>query len=152
VDKPEVAVIPITYTHVQMEYYDNSNRYSLYIWYSTSNHDYPASAQEPQHDFNPRCDTIRQKFSYAQSIITYSYIKYPGTSNFILRLLPFLPDPRYSVRFSIKFIGIEGAVFHVSALHRDYRDSITTLSNTAIHRKNANDDILAESCYICLRG
>lgn len=47
---------------------------------------------------------------------------------------------------------MEGIVFDVSALRRDYRDSITQLSNTAVHRKNVDDDIVAESCYICLRG
>lgn len=39
-----------------------------------------------------------------------------------------------------------------SALRRDHRDSITPLSNTAVHRKNVDDDILAESCYIRLKG
>jgi hypothetical protein len=39
-----------------------------------------------------------------------------------------------------------------SALRRDHRDSITQLSNTAVHRKNVDDDMLAESCYICMRG
>ena len=47
---------------------------------------------------------------------------------------------------------MEGIVFDVSALRRDYRDSITQLSNSAVHRKNVDDDMLAESCYICLRG
>ena len=47
---------------------------------------------------------------------------------------------------------MEGIVFDVSALRRDYRDSITQLSNTAVHRKNVDDVMLAESCYICLRG
>jgi hypothetical protein len=47
---------------------------------------------------------------------------------------------------------MEGIVFDASALRRDYRDSITQLSNTAVHRKNVDDDTIAESCYICLRG
>jgi hypothetical protein len=41
-------------------------------------------------------------------------------------------------------------ILDVSALRRDYRDSITQLSNTAVHRKNVDNDMLAESCYICL--
>jgi hypothetical protein len=41
-------------------------------------------------------------------------------------------------------------ILDVSVLRRDYRDSITQLSNTAVHRKNVDNDILAESCYICL--
>jgi len=56
-------------------------------------------------------------------------------SNVLPPLLPFLPDPRHSVHFDI------------SALRRDYRDSITKLSNTAVHRKNVDNDMLA-----CLRG
>jgi hypothetical protein len=39
---------------------------------------------------------------------------------------------------------MEGIVFDASALRRDYRDSITQLSNTAVHRKNVDDDMLAE--------
>ena len=39
-----------------------------------------------------------------------------------------------------------------SALRRDHRDSITPLSNTAVHRKNVDDDMLAESWYIYMRG
>ena len=47
---------------------------------------------------------------------------------------------------------MEGIVLAVSALRRDYRDSITQYSSTAVHRKNVDNDKLAKSCYICLRG
>jgi hypothetical protein len=40
----------------------------------------------------------------------------------------------------------------VSALRRDYRNNITQLPNSAIHRKNVDDGTLAESCYIYLQG
>jgi hypothetical protein len=42
---------------------------------------------------------------------------------------------------------MEGIVLDISALYRNYSDSITQLSNTAIHRKNVDNDMLAESCY-----
>jgi hypothetical protein len=45
---------------------------------------------------------------------------------------------------------MEGIVLDVSALRRHYRDRITQLSNTAVHRKNVDDGVLAEPCYICL--
>jgi hypothetical protein len=47
---------------------------------------------------------------------------------------------------------MEGVVLAVSALRRDYRDCITPLSSTAVHRKNVDNDMLADSCYIRLRG
>jgi hypothetical protein len=47
---------------------------------------------------------------------------------------------------------MERIALDVNALRRDYRDTITQLSNTAVHGKNVDDDMLAESCYICLRG
>ena len=47
---------------------------------------------------------------------------------------------------------MEGIILDVSALRRDYRDIITQLSNTDVHRKNVDNGMLAESCYICLRG
>jgi hypothetical protein len=47
---------------------------------------------------------------------------------------------------------MEGIVFNVSALRKVHRDGITCLSDSAVHRKNIDDDMLAESCYICLRG
>jgi ankyrin repeat protein len=53
---------------------------------------------------------------------------------------------------ALNLLGMEGIVFDASALRRDYRDSIAQLPNTAVHRKNVDDDMLAESCYICLRG
>jgi hypothetical protein len=37
---------------------------------------------------------------------------------------------------------MEGIVFDVSALRRDYRDSISQLSNTAVHRKNVDNDMV----------
>jgi hypothetical protein len=55
-------------------------------------------------------------------------------------------------RFDIEVYTMEGIILDVSALRRDYRDSITQLSNTAVHRKNVDNDMLAESCYFCLRG
>ena len=39
-----------------------------------------------------------------------------------------------------------------SAIHKAYRDSITKLSNSAVHRKNVGDGMLAGDCYICMRG
>jgi hypothetical protein len=37
---------------------------------------------------------------------------------------------------------MEGIVFDVSALHRDYSDSISQLSNTAVHRKNVDNNMV----------
>ena len=47
---------------------------------------------------------------------------------------------------------MEGIVLAVSALRRDYRDYITPSSSTAVHRKNVDNDMLADSYYIRLRG
>jgi hypothetical protein len=47
---------------------------------------------------------------------------------------------------------MEGIVLAVSALRRDYHDCITPLSSTVVHRKNVDNDMLADSCYIRLRG
>jgi hypothetical protein len=47
---------------------------------------------------------------------------------------------------------MEGIAFNASALRGDYCDSVTQLSNTAVHYKNVDDDMLAKSCYICLQG
>jgi hypothetical protein len=47
---------------------------------------------------------------------------------------------------------MKGIVLAVSALRRDYHDYITPLSSTVVHRKNVDNDILADSCYIRLRG
>jgi hypothetical protein len=59
------------------------------------------------------------------------------------------------VRSDIEAI-VEANVLDVSALRKAnreaYRDSITQLSNSAVHRKNVDDSMLAGECYICVRG
>jgi hypothetical protein len=47
---------------------------------------------------------------------------------------------------------MEGIVLDVSALRKAYRDSITQLSNSAVHRKNVDHGMFAGECYICMRG
>ena len=47
---------------------------------------------------------------------------------------------------------MEGIVLDVSALRKAYRNSITQLSNSAVRRKNLDDGMLVEECYICMRG
>jgi hypothetical protein len=47
---------------------------------------------------------------------------------------------------------MEVNILDVSALSNAYRDSITLLSNSAVHRKNVDDSMVGKECYICMRS
>ena len=47
---------------------------------------------------------------------------------------------------------MEALILDPGALRKAYRDSITTLHNNVVYRKNVDESMAAESCFICTEG
>ena len=68
------------------------------------------------------------------------------------RIDPSKPYPTISsLTDSMVLLSIEGTFFDAGALRSTYRDAVTKLPDSSVHRKIVDDPTIAEPCPICLQ-